>query len=695
MATTISALGSRQTIAVGAVSNDGTGDTLKAGAVKINQNFQDVYEAITNINALATTTSIGVVSVDDNTMNVTNGKISVNTATTTVLGAVKTGTETATGIKISSGLISTSAAIIPYAPKVTGIESRTIANKLDDIISIFDFLTTTQIAAVIAGTNAPDVTTEVIQAIEAGPVSVFFPAGSYKITSTITVSSKISLIGEGAGTSILYWQPSTADLDNVMFNITTQARVYMSQLRLVGPYTTTPTTISGTTYNAYQSKCTGGAAIGFSFQLRTNTTGPYVSMYNFFENLLIENFYTGIRLWNQMQATVNNCKFINNKVSGLNISFPYGYTTTTATTPVLYKEDTFLRLLITNNVFEYTWGMDTTPDTKTSPVRVVGASPFGIFNSSGGGIVISNNFFVNIHIGFYQKLDRLDTSDTLKTPYSFIFNNNVIQNGNYGFVSQTPGANIRGQFYSIVGNNFSQQAKEAIQLTHGTTLDMSHVNISSNSIELYSPDAKGIYTKYVSQLAIFGNSITGTKSETDTQIGIWFDEGTFDFTYNNNFFTQINTNVKKATTIADKNGQSAIIAKKSNLTSTSGTLGTFTNAVTIPGGRFDANAIIRIRGLIGTSNTSAKTISVKYGTTVIASGTFTPASNVTSLFEFIVTINDAGSASTGYGILNGIPDNTPTTATVDYNNQAELSFSFTTATAEAPTIKYYTVEIIS
>ena len=38
----------KQTVGIGSAANDGTGDTLRAGADKINDNFTEIYNALGN-----------------------------------------------------------------------------------------------------------------------------------------------------------------------------------------------------------------------------------------------------------------------------------------------------------------------------------------------------------------------------------------------------------------------------------------------------------------------------------------------------------------------------------------------------------------------------------------------------------------------------------------------------------------------
>jgi len=44
---------SKQLINVGTIINDGTGDTLRSGALKVNENFNELYTALTKDNNLS------------------------------------------------------------------------------------------------------------------------------------------------------------------------------------------------------------------------------------------------------------------------------------------------------------------------------------------------------------------------------------------------------------------------------------------------------------------------------------------------------------------------------------------------------------------------------------------------------------------------------------------------------------------
>lgn len=84
----------QELINVGINQNDGTGDTLRSGAIKINSNFTELYSKIPS---LASSSTLGVVKVDGTSITINNqGAISATpfnlpVATSFNLGGVKQG----------------------------------------------------------------------------------------------------------------------------------------------------------------------------------------------------------------------------------------------------------------------------------------------------------------------------------------------------------------------------------------------------------------------------------------------------------------------------------------------------------------------------------------------------------------------------------------------------------------------------
>lgn len=104
---------------------------------------------------------------------------------------------------IASLAASNGSSLVGFIQGLAGAVARTEQSKLRDIVSVFDFMTPTQIADVQAGTLTQDVTAAVQAAITAAVNfgKILFPPGSYKTTSALVVSPnaiRITLSGYGA-----------------------------------------------------------------------------------------------------------------------------------------------------------------------------------------------------------------------------------------------------------------------------------------------------------------------------------------------------------------------------------------------------------------------------------------------------------------------------------------------------------------
>jgi hypothetical protein len=90
---------------------------------------------------------------------------------------------------------------VSYIQLGTGAVTTTVAGKLNQYVSVFDFMTTLQISDVQAGTLLKDVTTPIQNAINslASGGLLFFPPGQYKFTSTLTCVKPVIWQGSGCG----------------------------------------------------------------------------------------------------------------------------------------------------------------------------------------------------------------------------------------------------------------------------------------------------------------------------------------------------------------------------------------------------------------------------------------------------------------------------------------------------------------
>lgn len=94
---------------------------------------------------------------------------------------------------------------ITYTADYTSAVETTVQAKLDDIASVKDF------GAV--GNNSADDTAAIQAALDSGAQVIFFPAGTYKVTSEISTSitSNLAVIGEGARINVV-----ATEIDNVL-----------------------------------------------------------------------------------------------------------------------------------------------------------------------------------------------------------------------------------------------------------------------------------------------------------------------------------------------------------------------------------------------------------------------------------------------------------------------------------------------
>ena len=127
---------------------------------------------------------------------------------------------------------SISSALISFLQFGTGAQTRTVESKLRDVVSVFDFMTSAQVAAVKAGTFLVDVTAQIQAAINSGAREVYFPQGGYSVTNDGTTAPAIiigatsvgvSLVGAGRQATVIRNQgggPAIASVGNLILKNT-------------------------------------------------------------------------------------------------------------------------------------------------------------------------------------------------------------------------------------------------------------------------------------------------------------------------------------------------------------------------------------------------------------------------------------------------------------------------------------------
>ena len=124
---------------------------------------------------------------------------------------------------------SSGAALIGFIQAGSGAVATTLQTKGRQVVSAFDYMTAAMIADVIANTAAVDVTAAIQSA--ATYSSVYFPAGTYKVTAQISVPANRTLYGLG-GNSIIAFSGSMAA--NSVFTCDTVNNVTIRDLSVTG-----------------------------------------------------------------------------------------------------------------------------------------------------------------------------------------------------------------------------------------------------------------------------------------------------------------------------------------------------------------------------------------------------------------------------------------------------------------------------
>ena len=168
----------------------------------------------------------------------------------------------------------TTAALVSYTPAGTGAVATTVQAKLRQTVSVMDF------GAIGDGTTND--TTAIQTALNSGKKSIYFPSGTYVITSTLTVPKGVSLFGSGYEVCILNgYGLSNA---NAIFSLTGG-----DQFSTIDNFT-------------FKGQASGSKSIGISVN-----NGYYVN----YTNLRFTNLSYGMYLDEAGSSLIQNCNFTN------------------------------------------------------------------------------------------------------------------------------------------------------------------------------------------------------------------------------------------------------------------------------------------------------------------------------------------------------------------------------------------------
>ena len=277
--------------------------------------------------------------------------------------------------------------------------SRTVEAKLRETVSVTDF------GAV--GNGVTDDTAAIQAAINSGAVEIYFPNGTY-LVSSILISAACKLYGPSTlqkntvtGTSIFKIQSNDVEIDGLTFNGASVDTLIPST-----SFTDNAILVNGTsTPNQYSnikiSNCTVNGVAGFGIRIEYATN---VQLQN---NTISYCGYAGILCTSISNGIINNniISYINSAAGavnwyGISVTRDPSLTTTNSARPT--------DCIITNNVVSYV------------------SQWTGIDIHAGLRIIVDSNQISYCKNGIYAQYDS--TSATYKQPSeNIVFSNNIIQ----------------------------------------------------------------------------------------------------------------------------------------------------------------------------------------------------------------------------------------------------------------------------
>jgi hypothetical protein len=203
-----------------------------------------------------------------------------------------------------------------YLQGGTGSVARTTASKLQESVSVLDF--GADPTGVIDSTTAIQAA---ITACQTSGASLYIPAGTYKTTSTLTISARLRIYGDGNRRSIISLNTASTSVYAITISIPDNSSIIGMDLGGIG--------IIG---NA-------GSAVGCGIYIATTATNSAVSQ-SIFHDMYITNVTTGVQLY----GIIYMCTFRNITVTG-NVT-TYGWYSPNPLGQTLYNS--FTDLEVTN-----------------------------------------------------------------------------------------------------------------------------------------------------------------------------------------------------------------------------------------------------------------------------------------------------------------------------------------------------------
>ena len=201
----------KQSIGVGSASNDGTGDTLRQGAFKVNANFNEIYSVFGDANNLVSFAKTSGISSDSNKLggqpasfytnldNQTSGVVNNGQLPSTISGKTFVGNLTGNVVGIVTG-------------SLTGTASSSVRSSLAYGLTATPSITVNEItASTLTGNVIGDITGTAGYAHTAG-------LGTYAFKAGLSTDSERAVYSQLAGVSTIAGYATTAGIATLAVN---------------------------------------------------------------------------------------------------------------------------------------------------------------------------------------------------------------------------------------------------------------------------------------------------------------------------------------------------------------------------------------------------------------------------------------------------------------------------------------------